>query len=116
MKEQTGDGSWTHAEKNVTKPIFVSIYRWNQPGPPSFADLNNATIWPKKEPGIHIAVDAGQIPGGDLLSQDLSSQYHRRCSVSLPGSEWDRVVPLRSGHQRSTPYDRSWVSEDIELC
>jgi hypothetical protein len=43
---------------------------------------------------------AGHIPGDDLLSQDLSSQYHRRCSVSLPGSEWDRVVPLRSGHQR----------------
>ena len=55
----------------------------------------------KKEPGTHIAVDAGQIPGGDLLSQDLSSQYHRRCSVSLPGSEWDRVVPPRSGHQRA---------------
>ena len=46
-------------------------------------------------------MDAGQIPGGDLLSQDLSSQYHRRCSVSLPGSEWDRVVPPRSGHQRA---------------
>ena len=55
----------------------------------------------KKEPGTFIAEDAGQIPGGDLLSQDLSSQYHRRCSVSLPGSEWDRVVPPRSGHQRA---------------
>jgi hypothetical protein len=47
---------------------------------------------------------AGQIPGDDLLSQDLSSHYHRRCSVSLPGSEWDRVVPLRSGHQRATSF------------
>ncbi len=36
---------------------------------------------------------AGHIPGDDLLSQDLSSHYHRRCGVSLPGSEWDRVVP-----------------------
>ena len=45
---------------------------------------------------------AGHIPGDDLLSQDLSSHYHRRCSVSLPGSEWDRVVPPRSGHQRAT--------------
>ena len=44
---------------------------------------------------------AGPIPGDDLLSQDLSSHYHRRCGVSLPGSEWDRVVPPRSGHQRS---------------
>jgi hypothetical protein len=63
--------------------------------------INTRPIRTKKEPGTHIAVDAGQIPGGDLLSQDLSSQYHRRCSVSLPGSEWDRVVPPRSGHQRA---------------
>ena len=53
---------------------------------------------------------AGHIPGDDLLSQDLSSHYHRRCSVSLPGSEWDRVVPPRSGHQRSTLYDQGWDS------
>ena len=45
---------------------------------------------------------AGHIPGDDLLSQDLSSHYHWRCGVSLPGSEWDRVVPPRSGHQRAT--------------
>ena len=44
--------------------------------------------------------EAGQIPGDDLLSRGLSPNYHRRGSVSLPGSEWDRVVPLRSGHQR----------------
>ena len=44
---------------------------------------------------------AGHIPGDDLLSQDLSSHYHRRYSVSLPGSEWDRVVPPCSGHQRA---------------
>lgn len=66
--------------------------------------------WQKKEPGILIAENAGQIPGDDLLSQDLSSHYHRRCGVSLPGSEWDRVVPPRSGHQRSTPLDRGWDS------
>ena len=44
--------------------------------------------------------EAGQIPGNDLLSRGLSPNYHRRGNVSLPGSEWDRVVPLRSGHQR----------------
>ena len=43
----------------------------------------------------------GNSPGDDLLSQGLSPHYHRRCSVSLPGSEWDRVVPPRSGHQRA---------------
>lgn len=44
--------------------------------------------------------DAGLIPGDDLLSQGLSPHYHRRSGVSLPGSEWDRVVPPRCGHQR----------------
>lgn len=37
--------------------------------------------------------------GNDLLSHGLSPHYHRRCSVSLPGSEWSRVVPLRYDHQ-----------------
>ena len=49
---------------------------------------------------------AGHIPGDDLLSQDLSSHYHWRCGVSLPGSEWDRVVPPRSGHQRAILFDQ----------
>ena len=64
---------------------------------------------------------AGHIPGNDLLSQDLSSQYHRRCGVSLPGSERDRVVPPRSGHQSATLFRhmsecRGCISGDIELC
>ena len=54
----------------------------------------------KKSPAPDFS-GAGHIPGDDLLSQDLSSHYHRRCGVSLPGSEWDRVVPPRSGHQRA---------------
>ena len=37
--------------------------------------------------------------GDDLLSHSLSLHYHRRDSVSLPGSERDRVVPLLYGHQ-----------------
>src|SRR3954452_23587307 len=41
--------------------------------------------------------------GDVLLSHDLSSHYHRGCSVSLPCSEWERVVPLRDDHQRSEP-------------
>ena len=55
----------------------------------------------KKEPRL-LAFDqqTGLITGDDLLSQDLSSHYHRRKGVSLPGSEWDRVVPPCSGHQR----------------
>ena len=56
--------------------------------------------------------EVGRIPGDDLLSQDLSSHYHRRCGVSLPGSEWDRVVPPRSGHQRATLDDQGWDSGD----
>ena len=58
---------------------------------------------------------AGHIPGDDLLSQDLSSHYHRRCGVSLPGSEWDRVVPPRSGHQRAILFDQDWDSGDLSF-
>ena len=41
-------------------------------------------------------------PGSYLLSRDLSSDYHRRTNVSLPGSGWDRVGPLGCDHQAST--------------
>ena len=41
--------------------------------------------------------------GDVLLSHGLSPYYHRGCSVSLPCSEWERVVPLRYYHQRSEP-------------
>jgi hypothetical protein len=33
--------------------------------------------------------------GDVLLSHGLSPYYHRGCSVSLPCSEWERVVPPR---------------------
>ena len=41
--------------------------------------------------------------GDVLLSHNLSSHYHRGCSVSLPCSEWERVVPLRDDHQSAEP-------------
>src|SRR5438270_12199561 len=41
--------------------------------------------------------------GDVLLSHNLSSHYHRGCSVSLPCSEWERVVPLRYYHQSPMP-------------
>ena len=37
----------------------------------------------------------GFYSGDVLLSHGLSPYYHRGCSVSLPCSEWERVVPLR---------------------
>src|SRR6476646_1944354 len=40
--------------------------------------------------------------GDVLLSHNLSSHYHRGCSVSLPCSEWERVGPLRYYHQNRT--------------
>src|SRR5690606_1715816 len=40
----------------------------------------------------------GKDPGDDLLSH-AAAHYHRRVSVSLPSSEWDRVVPLSYCHQ-----------------
>jgi hypothetical protein len=82
------------------KPPAVQLGPFGHPQLPPWRTLPSATRVQKKEPVSLIAEGDGQIPGGDLLSQDLSSQYHRRCSVSLPGSEWDRVVPPRSGHQK----------------
>ena len=64
---------------------------------------------PGKKSARLLVTGAGHIPGDDLLSQDLSSHYHRRCGVSLPGSEWDRVVPPRSGHQRAILFDQDWT-------
>src|SRR5215472_947738 len=42
--------------------------------------------------------------GDVLLSHGLSPYYHRGCSVSLPCSEWERVVPLRYCHQSAEPH------------
>jgi hypothetical protein len=39
--------------------------------------------------------------GNVLLSRNLKMHYHRGCSVSLPCSEWLRVVPLRYCHQKA---------------
>src|SRR3984893_12639986 len=61
----------------------------------------------KKHP--RIVSDLRVFSSGDvLLSHDLSSHYHRGCSVSLPCSEWERVVPLRYNHQSSRP---EWLSD-----
>ena len=51
-------------------------------------------------------------PGSYLLSRDLSSDYHRRADVSLPGSEWDRVGPSGYDHQAAA----SQVHLSIETC
>ena len=40
----------------------------------------------------------GKDPGDDLLSH-AAAHYHRRVCVSLPSSEWDRVVPQSYCHQ-----------------
>ena len=39
--------------------------------------------------------------GNVLLSRNLEMHYHWGCSVSLPCSEWERVGPLRYGHQKA---------------
>ena len=49
-------------------------------------------------------------PGSYLLSRDLSSDYHRRADVSLPGSEWDRVGPSGYDHQASALLRTSYFS------
>ena len=60
-----------------------------------------AGIHAQKKPATPFRGMAGTSPGDDLLSRDLSSHYHWRGSVSLPGSEWSRVGPLRCGHQEA---------------
>lgn len=81
----------------------------------SFRLSFHSALHPGKKSARLQLLGAGHIPGDDLLSQDLSSHYHWRCSVSLPGSEWDRVVPPRSGHQRAILFHQDWDSSDIEL-
>src|SRR5690606_1079142 len=51
----------------------------------------------EKPPTLRLGV-LGKDPGDDLLSH-ADAHYHRRVSVSLPSSEWDRVVPLSYCHQ-----------------
>jgi hypothetical protein len=45
-------------------------------------------------------LELGISSGNDLLSRKLYKHYHRRYSVSLPCSGWERVGPLRKDHQR----------------
>ena len=59
-------------------------------------------------------------PGSYLLSRDLSSDYHRRADVSLPGSEWDRVGPSGYDHQVSGSgvfcFLPIWLSSALAGC
>src|ERR1700675_353618 len=56
---------------------------------------------PKKKTRLIVSNEPGRNSGDVLLSHNLSSHYHRGCSVSLPCSEWERVGPLRYDHQRA---------------
>src|ERR1700675_5086834 len=56
---------------------------------------------PKKKTRLIVSNKPGRNSGDVLLSHNLSSHYHRGCSVSLPCSEWERVGPLRYDHQKA---------------
>ena len=95
--------------RTFRKKVPAAQIRWL---PGGYFRMNFRTrVYPRREPCSVRSLqkrspapcfqDAGRLPGDDLLSQDLSSHYHRRWGVSLPGSEWDRGVPPRSGHQRA---------------
>src|SRR6266702_7877332 len=56
----------------------------------------------KKKPSTLTSKVLGS--GDVLLSHGLSPYYHRGCGVSLPCSEWERVVPLRYCHQSAEPH------------
>ena len=65
----------------------------------------------KREPRPGFA-DRGSLNSGNvLLSHNLSMHYHRGCSVSLPCSEWERVVPLRYDHQKAGEAEVSPMGE-----
>src|SRR5690606_8951056 len=51
----------------------------------------------EKPPTLRLGV-LDKNPGDDLLSH-ADAHYHRRVCVSLPSSEWDRVVPQSYCHQ-----------------
>ena len=53
----------------------------------------------KKRPASRYPSKRVIYSGNVLLSQSLSPYYHWRCIVSLPCSGWERVGPMRYGHQ-----------------
>ena len=53
--------------------------------------------------------------GDVLLSRGLSPYYHWGCSVSLPCSEWERVVPLRYCHQKRTAKASPFASGELKI-
>src|SRR5205807_6735729 len=53
--------------------------------------------------------------GDVLLSHGLSPYYHRGCSVSLPCSEWERVVPLRYSHQKFALNLSAQISGELKI-
>ena len=57
----------------------------------------------------------GFCSGDVLLSHNLSSHYHRGCSVSLPCSEWERVGPLRYDHQKADAFHCRLKISDCRL-
>ena len=60
----------------------------------------------KKQKTRHVFTHRVFSSGDVLLSHGLSPYYHRGCSVSLPCSEWERVVPPRYCHQSAEPHWR----------
>jgi hypothetical protein len=75
-------------------PSTIAVFDSPHPHTPSAHPQKNRT-----PPGFR---RVGFIYSGNvLLSRNLKMHYHRGCSVSLPCSEWLRVVPLRYCHQKA---------------
>ena len=71
-------------------------YVIDQPDAPAQAeDVCRLPISAKVKRPAHPMTYWALYSGDVLLSHGLSPYYHRGCSVSLPCSEWERVVPLR---------------------
>src|SRR5690606_38211723 len=71
------------------------------PQAPAVPKVERSSEFPEarkeKPPTLRLGV-LDKNPGDDLLSH-ADAHYHRRVCVSLPSSEWDRVVPQSYCHQ-----------------
>src|SRR5271165_5491463 len=66
-----------------------------------FRRLRQETSWTKTRTPTGFRRSGFINSGNVLLSHNLEMHYHWGCSVSLPCSEWERVVPLRYDHQKA---------------
>jgi hypothetical protein len=89
---------------SVTESLALAHNRPALNGDLADAPADALIMHPKKKTRLIVSNEPGRNSGDVLLSHNLSSHYHRGCSVSLPCSEWERVGPLRYDHQKADAF------------